>query len=75
MLNGFILNFTGITTLDVFSNPNKKVEISTPYDPVHLTHVGFNSDTGEFTVSTTILALEVLEINPASRILTLSPLA
>lgn len=35
----------------MFSNPNKKVEISTPYDPVHLTHVGFNSDTGEFTVS------------------------
>ncbi|GAA5882919.1 hypothetical protein JCM16303_006649 [Sporobolomyces ruberrimus] len=34
---------------DVFSGPNKKVEISTPYDPVHLTHVGFNSDTGEFT--------------------------
>ncbi|TIB97264.1 hypothetical protein E3Q17_03466 [Wallemia mellicola] len=27
----------------------KKPEISTPYDPVHLTHVGFNSDTGEFT--------------------------
>lgn len=25
------------------------MEISTPYDPVHLTHVGFNSDTGEFT--------------------------
>lgn len=35
---------------DVFSQP-KKIEISTPYDPVHLTHVGFNSDTGEFTVS------------------------
>ncbi|GAA5998608.1 STE20 family serine/threonine-protein kinase [Rhodotorula paludigena] len=40
---------------DVFSNTGggggggKKVEISTPYDPVHLTHVGFNSDTGEFT--------------------------
>ncbi|KAK4050264.1 protein kinase domain-containing protein [Microbotryomycetes sp. JL201] len=34
---------------DVFSNPNKRVEISTPYDPVHLTHVGFDSDTGEFT--------------------------
>ncbi|KAL8279411.1 hypothetical protein RQP46_008223 [Phenoliferia psychrophenolica] len=33
---------------DVFSNPNKKVEIGTPFDPVHLTHVGFNSDTGEF---------------------------
>lgn len=30
-------------------NTQKKVEISTPYDPVHLTHVGFNVDTGEFT--------------------------
>jgi len=28
---------------------NKRVEISTPYDPVHLTHVGFNTSTGEFT--------------------------
>lgn len=27
----------------------KRPEISTPYDPVHLTHVGFNSSTGEFT--------------------------
>ncbi|SCV70506.1 BQ2448_1900 [Microbotryum intermedium] len=34
---------------DVFSNPSKKVEISTPYDPVHLTHVGYNPDIGEFT--------------------------
>ena len=25
------------------------MEISSPYDPVHLTHVGFNSSTGEFT--------------------------
>ncbi|KAK2463510.1 hypothetical protein APHAL10511_004261 [Amanita phalloides] len=33
---------------DVF-NSNKRPEISTPYDPVHLTHVGFNSSTGEFT--------------------------
>ncbi|KAM6497155.1 STE/STE20/PAKA protein kinase [Amanita muscaria] len=30
-------------------NSNKRPEISTPYDPVHLTHVGFNSSTGEFT--------------------------
>lgn len=30
-------------------NSSKRVEISTPYDPVHLTHVGFNSSTGEFT--------------------------
>jgi len=39
---------------DVFAGgsgaqPTKKAVISTPYDPVHLTHVGFNSDTGEFT--------------------------
>ncbi|KAF5362566.1 hypothetical protein D9756_002377 [Leucocoprinus leucothites] len=34
--------------LDVFK-PNQRPEISTPYDPVHLTHVGFNSSTGEFT--------------------------
>jgi p21-activated kinase 1 len=30
-------------------NSTKRPEISTPYDPVHLTHVGFNSTTGEFT--------------------------
>jgi len=34
---------------DFFTNPRNKMEISTPYDPVHLTHVGFNVDTGEFT--------------------------
>ncbi|KAF8578211.1 PBD-domain-containing protein [Ramaria rubella] len=32
-----------------FLHTAKKPEISTPYDPVHLTHVGFNSSTGEFT--------------------------
>jgi len=32
-----------------FLGSNKSVAISTPYDPVHLTHVGFNSNTGEFT--------------------------
>ena len=32
-----------------FLNSNKRPEISTPYDPVHLTHVGFNSSTREFT--------------------------
>lgn len=32
-----------------FIAPSKRLEISTPYDPVHLTHVGFNSSTGEFT--------------------------
>ena len=32
-----------------FLNLNKRPEISTPYDPVHLAHGGFNSSTGEFT--------------------------
>lgn len=32
-----------------FLGSSKTVAISTPYDPVHLTHVGFNSSTGEFT--------------------------
>ncbi|KZT27905.1 Pkinase-domain-containing protein [Neolentinus lepideus HHB14362 ss-1] len=32
-----------------FLTTSKRLEISTPYDPVHLTHVGFNSSTGEFT--------------------------
>jgi p21-activated kinase 1 len=29
-------------------NSNKRPKISTPIDPIHLTHVGFNSSTGEF---------------------------
>ena len=33
---------------EVFAS-TRRPEISTPYDPVHLTHVGFNSSTGEFT--------------------------
>lgn len=32
------------------SSKKDRMEISTPYDPVHLTHVGFNYHTGEFTV-------------------------
>lgn len=32
-----------------FVSTSKRPEISTPYDPVHLTHVGFNASTGEFT--------------------------
>jgi p21-activated kinase 1 len=32
-----------------FLNPNKRPEISTPYDLVHLTHVEFNPSTREFT--------------------------
>ena len=34
---------------DVFGSTERRPEISTPYDPVHLTHVGFNAHTGEFT--------------------------
>jgi p21-activated kinase 1 len=38
-----------LNMLPEFLHSQKKPEISTPYDPVHLTHVGFNSSTGEFT--------------------------
>jgi p21-activated kinase 1 len=34
--------------IDVFK-PNQRPEISKPYGPVHLTHVNFNTSTGEFT--------------------------
>ncbi|KAJ7281514.1 STE/STE20/PAKA protein kinase [Mycena rebaudengoi] len=37
------------SVLGFIFNNTKRPEISTPYDPVHLTHVGFNSSTGEFT--------------------------
>ncbi|ESK96480.1 ste ste20 paka protein kinase [Moniliophthora roreri MCA 2997] len=37
------------SVLGFIFNTSKRPEISTPYDPVHLTHVGFNSSTGEFT--------------------------
>ncbi|KIK61742.1 hypothetical protein GYMLUDRAFT_73249 [Collybiopsis luxurians FD-317 M1] len=37
------------SVLGFIFNSTKRPEISTPYDPVHLTHVGFNSSTGEFT--------------------------
>ncbi|KAK7025287.1 Non-specific serine/threonine protein kinase [Favolaschia claudopus] len=37
------------SVLGLFFSTQKRPEISTPYDPVHLTHVGFNSSTGEFT--------------------------
>jgi p21-activated kinase 1 len=36
-------------SLGFIFNTQKRPEISTPYDPVHLTHVGFNTSTGEFT--------------------------
>ncbi|KAI5119126.1 hypothetical protein M0805_005732 [Coniferiporia weirii] len=38
-----IMNFLNLMSA------NKRIEISTPFDPVHLTHVGFNASTGEFT--------------------------
>ncbi|KAJ2722284.1 hypothetical protein GGI07_003430, partial [Coemansia sp. Benny D115] len=34
--------------LDSFSGESRS-EISAPYNPIHLTHVGFNNETGEFT--------------------------
>ncbi|CAG8623272.1 11541_t:CDS:10, partial [Ambispora leptoticha] len=42
-IKGVFNNFVNLLTTQ------KKFEISSPYDPVHLTHVGFNQETGEFT--------------------------
>ncbi|ORZ35298.1 kinase-like domain-containing protein [Catenaria anguillulae PL171] len=60
-LKGALSNFVGAAK-DMFNNNDKdkrdgpsptavisKVAISGPYNPVHLTHVGYNPDTGEFT--------------------------
>ena len=44
-----IIAYTGIFNQDSGIN---KSDISAPYAPVHLTHVGINQDTGEFTVMT-----------------------
>ncbi|KAK9719102.1 hypothetical protein K7432_005023 [Basidiobolus ranarum] len=38
-----------VTSVSDFLSPEKKMDISSPYNPVHVTHVGFNTDTGEFT--------------------------
>ncbi|KAJ9059531.1 hypothetical protein DSO57_1001600 [Entomophthora muscae] len=46
-LKGVLNNF--VNSMSDLLSPEKKLEISTPYNPVHLTHVGFNADTGEFT--------------------------
>ncbi|CAJ0625287.1 7856_t:CDS:10 [Entrophospora sp. SA101] len=38
-----------VSSMSDLLTSQKRVEISSPYDPVHLTHVGFNQETGEFT--------------------------
>ncbi|KAG9306077.1 hypothetical protein G9A89_015981 [Geosiphon pyriformis] len=43
-----VLN-TFVSSVSDLLSPQRKFEISSPYDPVHLTHVGFNQETGEFT--------------------------
>ncbi|KNZ54449.1 uncharacterized protein VP01_2927g2 [Puccinia sorghi] len=42
--------FVGFASLvnNLLSN-QKKVQVSAPYDPVHLTHIGFNTNMGDFT--------------------------
>lgn len=46
---GTFSSFVGAIT-DMFAT-EKKVEISLPFNAKHLTHVGYNAETGEFTVS------------------------
>jgi len=43
--------------IGMFSSESK-MEISSPYNPVHLTHVGYNQETGEFTVMNFIFLSE-----------------
>ena len=44
MIDGFVNSMS-----DAFVSPSpKRPDISTPYDPRHLTHVGFNATTGQF---------------------------
>ncbi|KAF9431573.1 signal transducing kinase of the PAK [Entomortierella beljakovae] len=38
-----------VNSMSDLLSSDKKIEISSPYNPVHLTHVGYNLDTGEFT--------------------------
>ncbi|KAF9979517.1 signal transducing kinase of the PAK [Mortierella antarctica] len=38
-----------VSSMSDLLSSDKKMEISSPYNPVHLTHVGYNLDTGEFT--------------------------
>ncbi|KAJ3124564.1 signal transducing kinase of the PAK [Nowakowskiella sp. JEL0407] len=44
----FFKNLAG-TVSGMFVNEPSKMEISSPFNPVHLTHVGYNQDTGELT--------------------------
>ena len=46
----FVNSMTNVMNVNrVPSTPQHRLEISTPYNAVHLTHVGFNYNTGEFT--------------------------
>ncbi|KAF9430643.1 signal transducing kinase of the PAK, partial [Podila epigama] len=38
-----------VNSMSDLLSSDKKMEISSPYNPIHLTHVGYNLDTGEFT--------------------------
>lgn len=55
------------TFLDLLSS-DKKMEISSPYNPVHLTHVGYNLDTGEFTVRNSCPPPSFLALNRIGRL-------
>ncbi|KAJ1540038.1 signal transducing kinase of the PAK, partial [Cladochytrium tenue] len=46
LFNNLMTSVQGMFGAD---QPQSKMEISSPYNPVHLTHVGYNQITGEFT--------------------------
>ncbi|KAI8640013.1 kinase-like domain-containing protein [Parasitella parasitica] len=52
VIDKFMGNFNDFLSKDsnnTSSPPSPPMDISTPYNTVHVTHVGFDSDTGEFT--------------------------
>jgi p21-activated kinase 1 len=57
LLNNFMSVFGGKDSAP--SQPAvSKLAISQPFNPVHLTHVGYNSDTGEFVVWSILFYLQ-----------------
>lgn len=46
--------------IDKVVGSQKRPSISAPENPVHVTHVGFDSDTGQFTVSRSAQLSELL---------------
>jgi hypothetical protein len=47
-----------MNNLGLLPSSDNKIAISSPYNPVHLTHVGYNQETGEFIVSNLVIIID-----------------